>query len=424
MTSIPASIAANATKKIVLPFTELVAIVAAVMALNALAIDMMLPALGIIGEDLGVDVPNHRQRIIVFYVLANGFGQLLFGPIVDRFGRKPVLMFALAGYVAGSALSVFASSFSLLLAARVFQGFMTAATRVAAIATVRDICSGRKMAEVMSLSITVFMAAPILAPGFGQIILSASDLWRAIFVALLVYGLILMVWLGFRLPETLTPQNWRPLNAKRIINAYGEYISNRVSIGYTVASALCFGALFGYISTSEQVFHETFDVGNKLALYFAIVAASLGAATIINARLVSRFGMRRLTHGALLGFVAINLIHLVFATTTGGSLPSFMIFMCISFFALGLIGPNSTAMAMEPMGHIAGLAAAANGFAGTTVAGFLGGYIGSFYDGTVIPIIAGFFILGILALCIVLWTEKGELFQPHTSETDTADDDA
>ena len=416
MTALPKSVAANNSGVVHLPFPELIAIVASVMALNALAIDLMLPALGIIGNEFDIEVDNHRQRVIVFYVLANGFGQLLFGPIVDRFGRKPVLMFALGGYVLGSALSVFASSFTLLLAARIFQGFMTAATRVAAIAAVRDSCSGRKMAEVMSLAITIFMAAPILAPGLGQIILFATDLWRSIFLALLVYGLILMVWFGIRLPETLTPQNWRPLNLSQIGGAYLEYVRNRTSFGYTVASALCFGALFGYISTSEQVFHETFDVGNKLAFYFAIVAASLGVATLVNARLVSRFGMRRLTHGALIGFVAINFIHLIFASVTGGSLMSFVAFLSIAFFTLGLIGPNSTAMAMEPMGHIAGLAAAANGFAGTTVAGFLGGYIGSFYDGTVIPIIAGFFVLGALALGIVIWTEHGKLFRPLTPD--------
>ncbi len=407
---------ANATsKRPALSFAELIAITAAVMALNALAIDMMLPALGTIGDDLGTARDNDRQLVIIVYVLGNGIAQLFFGPLVDRFGRKRVLMWSLAGYVLGSLLSVIATSFSLLLAARAFQGVTTAAARVAVIAVVRDQCSGRRMAQVMSLAITIFMAAPILAPGFGQLILFAGP-WRAIFVALLLYGLVLALWLHWRLPETLTPEKQKPLRPGPIIGAYMEFIRNRTTIGYTTASALCFGALFGYISASEQLFLETFDIGGAFAFAFAAIAASLGVATLVNARLVAKFGMRRLTHGAVLVFIIVNLIHLAIAATAGETFAIFMVMMSISFFCLGLIGPNSTAMALEPMGHIAGSAAAANGFAGTTGAGFLGGLIAQLYDGTAIPIIQGFGVLGIAAFAVILWTEKGKLFQPHAKD--------
>ena len=406
----------NATsKRPALSFAELIAITAAVMALNALAIDMMLPALGTIGDDLGTARDNDRQLVIIVYVLGNGIAQLFFGPLVDRFGRKRVLMWSLAGYVLGSLLSVIATSFSLLLAARAFQGVTTAAARVAAIAVVRDQCSGRRMAQVMSLAITIFMAAPILAPGFGQLILFAGP-WRAIFVALLLYGLVLALWLHWRLPETLTPEKQKPLRPGPIIGSYIEFIRNRTTIGYTTASALCFGALFGYISASEQLFLETFDIGGAFAFAFAAIAASLGVATLVNARLVAKFGMRRLTHGAVLVFIIVNLIHLAIAATAGETFAIFMVMMAISFFCLGLIGPNATAMALEPMGHIAGSAAAANGFAGTTGAGFLGGLIAQLYDGTAIPIIQGFGVLGIAAFAVILWTEKGKLFQPHAKD--------
>ncbi len=401
-----------------LSFPELVAITAAVMALNALAIDIMLPALGTIGDELGAARDNDRQLIIVVYVLGNGIAQLFFGPLVDRFGRKRVLMWSLGGYVLGSLLSVVASSFSLLLAARAFQGVTTAAARVAAIAVVRDQCSGRRMAQVMSLAITIFMAAPILAPGFGQLILFAGP-WRAIFLALLLYGLVLALWVGWRLPETLAPSQRKALRAGPIIGAYMEFVRNRMAIGYTLASALCFSALFSYISASEQLFLELFEIGEAFALAFAALAAALGAATLINARLVSRFGMRRLTHGALLVFIIVNLMHLAIATTTGETFVIFMTFMSVSFFCMGLIGPNSTAMAMEPMGHIAGSAAAANGFAGTTLAGFLGGLVARSYDGTAAPIIQGFAVLGFAAFAVVLWTEKGRLFQPHEQDDAT-----
>lgn len=393
-----------------IPFAELVAITAAMMALNALAIDMMLPALGQIGAELGAARDNDRQLIIVVYVLGNGVAQLFFGPIVDRFGRKRVLIWALVGYIVGSALSIVASSFFLLLAARAFQGVTTAATRVAIVAVVRDQCSDRRMAEVMSLAITIFMAAPILAPGFGQLILFAAP-WRGIFVALLFYGAMLLLWTNWRLPETLSAEDKKPLRGGPIISSYAEFIGNRIAIGYTTAAALCFGALFGYISASEQIFLETFEIGQGFALAFAAIAASLGAATLINARLVSRFGMRRLSHSALLVFIIANLLHLAIAATLGETFVLFMGFTSISFFALGLIGPNASALAMEPMGHIAGAAAAANGFAGTTIAGFLGGVIARFYDGTTMPIILGFCCLGIGAFAIILWTEKGRLFQ-------------
>ena len=404
--------ASNSKTAPVIAFPELVAIIASVMALNALAIDIMLPALGQIGDDLGAARDNDRQLIVVVYVLGNGIAQLFFGPMVDRFGRKRVLMWALGGYVLGSALSVIASSFSLLLAARAFQGVTTAAARVSAIATVRDQCSGRRMAEVMSLAITIFMAAPILAPSFGQLILFAAP-WRGIFVALLLYGLVLALWLGWRLPETLHPEDRKPLRAGPIFASYMEFIRDRTSIGYTAASALCFGALFSYISASEQIFLDTFKIGQSFALAFAGTAAAFGAATLLNARLVSHFGMRRMAHSALLVFIIANVIHLAIAGTIGETFVLFMLFSAISFFCLGLIGPNMSAMALEPMGHNAGPAAAANGFAGTTIAGFLGGLVAQFYDGTTMPIILGFACLGVIAFATVLWTEKGRLFEPH-----------
>ena len=394
---------------------ELIAILASVMALNALAIDMMLPALGQIGEELGAARDNDRQLIIVVYVLGNGVAQLFFGPLVDRFGRKKVLMASLGGYILGSALSVMASSFSLLLAARAFQGVATAAARVAVVAIVRDQCAGRKMAQVMSLGITIFMAAPILAPGFGQLILFAAP-WRGIFIALLLYGVVLALWFGWRLRETMAPEDQKPLRAAPIAASYLEFIRNRSAFGYTLAGALCFGALFGYISASEQIYLEIFDLGSGFALAFAVVAAALAAATLINARIVSHFGMRRITHAALLLFVIANLVHLAIVSTVGETFVVFMVFMSISFFTLGLIGPNSTAMAMEPMGHMAGAAAAANGFAGTTIAGFLGGMVARFYDGTTMPLVLGFAVLGIISFAVVLWTEKGKLFSPHQAD--------
>lgn len=393
-----------------LAMRELVALTAAVMALNAFAIDMMLPALGIIGEALGAATENDRQLVIIAYIVANGLSQPFFGPLADRFGRKRVIIVALAGYIVGSALSVIAGSFALLIAARAFQGVTTAAARVAVIAAVRDQCSGRRMAEVMSLAITVFMAAPIIAPAVGQGVLLVAP-WRGIFLALLLYGALMAVWVTLRLPETLPLSARQPLAPGPILARYGEFFRTRQSIGYTVASALCFAGLFGYIAASEQIFLETFLVGDAFAGYFAAIAAALGAATLINARLVSRFGMRRLTHFALIAFCVTNAAHWSVSAVGGDSLPVFLMFMMGSFFFIGLIGPNATALAMEPMGHIAGSASALNGFLGTTIAGFLGGAVGRAYDGTTAPIALGFLILGLGGLAVAIWTEKGRLFR-------------
>ena len=398
-----------------LSFPELVAVTAAAMALNSLAIDMMLPAIGVIGKALGAAGANDRQLIVVVYVIGNGVAQLFFGPIVDHFGRRRVLLLSLAGYIAGSALSVAAQSFALLLAARAFQGVATAATRVAIIAIVRDQTSGRRMAEVMSLAITIFIAAPILAPGLGQLILFAAP-WRGIFLALLLYGAALSLWCFWRVPETMAMEDRHPLNAREIARLYWTFLTNRIAVGYTLVSALTFGSLFGYVSASEQIFVDTFHLGDHFPLAFATVAGALGCATLSNARLVGRLGMRRLSHSALLTFAAANLIHVVFAMTVGDSLISFMLFTAVSFFAIGLIGANASALALEPMGHMAGAAAAANGFAGTTVAGLLGGLIGRFYDGTTTPIVGGFALLGVAALAVVLWTEKGRLFGSRVAQ--------
>jgi len=399
-----------------IPYLEMVAFIAAIMAVNALAIDMMLPALGIIGEELNITSDNDRQLIVFAFVLGNGIAQLFFGPLVDRFGRRRILLIALGGYIAGSILSIIAGSFALLLAARIFQGIATAGARVASIAIVRDQYSGRKMAEVMSLAVTIFMAAPILAPAIGQLILSFGP-WRGIFVALLAYGIVVGAWSMFRIPETLVPDAIKPLVPATIINSYREFLINKQSIGYTVISALAFSGLFGYIGSSEQLFLEVYELGDLFSIAFAVVAAALAAATFVNARLVGKYGMRRLTHGAVIAYAVTGGIHLALAVTIGASLPLFLTFTSISFFAIGLIGPNCTALSMEPMGHIAGAASAANGFAGTTIAAIVGGTVARSFDGTPIPIIAGFFYLGLAAIAIVLWTENGTTQPMTTSQT-------
>lgn len=398
---------------------ELVAMVASLVALNALAIDIMLPALGAISDAFTIANDNDRQLVVVVYLLATGVSQLAYGPLTDRFGRRPVLLGALAGYMIGAALCVIASSFSLLLLARAFQGLTTSAARVVAVAVVRDLSSGRRMAEIMSLATTVFMIVPILAPGLGELILTFAD-WRGIFVALLVYGGGLFAWMHLRLPETLAPENRTPISATGVARSFLTVARTPVTLGYTLASALVFGGLFGFISASEQILVGVYDLGKMFAAAFAAVAASMTAATILNARLVGRHGMRRISHAALLAFIAVNVIHAMLASVFG--LDGFWLFlalMCAAFFCVGLMGANFNALAMEPLGAVAGTASGAFGFATTTIAAAAGGLVGARFDGTATPVILGFALLGAGALASVLVTEKGRLFQVHAPHPET-----
>ena len=388
---------------------ELIAFTAAVMALNAFAIDMMLPALGLIGEELGAARDNDRQLIVLAYVFGNGVAQLFFGPLIDRYGRRRTMLFCLAGYAVGCVLSIFAGSFALLLAARGFQGVMTAGTRVAVTAIVRDQCSGRRMAEVMSLAVTVFMAAPMLAPLFGQLVLFVAP-WRWIFFVLLVYGAAIMFWTVTRIPETLNEEARGRIRKNSISAGYVAFLRNRQSLGYTLASAVCFGGLMAYLSASEQIFLEIFELGARFPFAFAAIAGALAVATLVNARLVGRYGMRRLSHAAMFGFALSSAAHLAILNYAGENLWIFMTFTAFNFFCIGLIGPNATALAMEPMGERAGAAASVNGFLSTTLAALLGAFIGGRFDGSTTPIVAGFMALGVVAIIIALWVERGRLF--------------
>ena len=398
-----------------LSLTELAFLIAAIMALNALAIDMMLPALGLISEDLNLAGENDRQLIIYAFVIGNGFAQLIFGPLVDRFGRRKIIMVSFAGYFAASLLSATADSFGLLLAARVAQGAATAGARVAISATVRDQVAGREMAKIMSIAITVFMIAPIIAPSIGQGVLIFAD-WRWIFATLLAFGGVIGAWCFVRLPETLKPGEHQPLSGATIFNAYRFFFTHRIAMSYSAASALCFGGLYTYIATSEQVFLEMFELGNLFGLVFAVIAMSLAAASILNSRLVGRYGMRPLTHYAIVLLLGANIVHAAMIAIFGDHVGIYIPFMAISFFSLGLIAPNCSALAMEPMGHVAGYASAAFGFGTTTVSGIIGMVIGLFFTHSTLPIAVGFVIFSAFGVALILWAEQGRLFHSRDAE--------
>ena len=390
-------------------FTEFVAMVASLMAMTALAIDAMLPALPAIGEALDVSADNDRQLVIGALLIGFGLAQLVHGPLSDRFGRRPLLIGGLSLYVLSSIMAAYAQSFELLLAARFSQGLAVAATRVLAVSIVRDLYVGRKMAQVMSVAMTVFMAVPVLAPLFGEIILSFAS-WRWIFGMFAVIGLSVGLWIGWRLPETLMPEDRMPLTAPRIWRGWHHTLTERKSLGYMVASALLSGALFGFINSIQQIMFDTFHRPDMLIPGFALIAGAMSAASLLNSRIVLRLGTRLVSHSALLFFIALAAIAMLSALSGNTSLWLFLCLLALNMGAFGLCGANFSAMAMEEMGAIAGTASSVQGAVGVLSGAIIGGSIGQMYDGSTLPLTLGFLICGCLALVCVLLTEKGRLF--------------
>ena len=391
-------------------FPEFVALIAMMMALNALAIDAMLPALPAIGDALGVASENGRQWVITAYLLGFGVAQILYGPLADRFGRKPVLMIGLALYIVFSLLAAFSPTFELLIAARVGTGIGAAALRVLAVSIVRDRYSGRTMARVMSLSFLVFLGVPILASALGQLILTVAP-WRWVFGVLAVGGTAFAIWAAIRLPETLHPEDRMPIQAGRIASAFREALTNRRSIGYTLAITAISGALFGFINSSQQIFFDVFHAPGLFTVLFGAVAGGIAVASLLNARLVERLGSRLISHTALLGFILMSAIHAAVAVSGHETIWTFAVLQALTMFCFGFIAGNFGSMAMEPMGHIAGTASSAQGFISTTGGATLGFVIGQQFNGSTVPMTTGFVLMGLTALVSVLFAERGHLFR-------------
>jgi DHA1 family bicyclomycin/chloramphenicol resistance-like MFS transporter len=392
-------------------FAEFVGLMTALLMVNAMAIDIMLPALESMGVSLHIATDNQRQWIISAYLLGMGMTQLVYGTLADRYGRKPVLLWGLGIYTVFGVVAAFANSFETMIAARAMQGVGSAAARVLMVAIVRDCYSGRRMASVISLAISLFLAVPILAPSLGQLILLVTP-WRSIFVILVMMGAGVTVWVWLRLPETLHPQDRLPISPRRITSAFRLALTTRVSVGYMLAATLTIGASFGFLNSAQQVFVDVFHVPRLFTLIFALSAGSLAASSMLNARLVGRIGMRVLSHRALVGYIVFAFTHLTLALTGHHTVVSFAIVQSGMMFCIGMVTSNFSAMAMEPLGHIAGTASSVQGFVTTFGGALIGFFVGQHFDGTIVPLTMGFSALGTAALLIVLVTEKGRLFQP------------
>lgn len=393
-----------------IPFREFVALVAAMMALTALSIDSMLPALPAIGASLGVEDANQWQFVITAFMLGFGGAQLVLGPLSDRYGRRPVLTAGLIVAVIANLACALAGSFELLLAARFLSGTGVAAARVVTIAVVRDCYSGRAMARVMSLAFMVFMIVPVLAPTFGQLLLVVGP-WPWIFAGIATIAALVLAWFLGRLPETLPVERRAEIHPSRLVAAWRTVLSDRYSVGYTLAAMLLQGGMFGFLGSVQQIVFDVFDRPRSLPAVFAGIASAMAAASFFNSRIVMALGTRLISHAALMMFVALAALHLLVAWAGLESFWTFVVLQALMMGCFGLCGANFSSMAMERMGDIAGTAASLQGFAAVIGGALIGAAIGLAFDGTTVPLYAGFLTVGVISVLVIWLTEHRRLFR-------------
>jgi len=399
-------------------FAEFVALISFTMGLMSLSIDNLLPAFGAIRASFGIADANEMQLIISAYMVAFALMQIVYGPLSDVIGRRPAMMIGLAVYGVGTVIAIVAPSFGVLLAGRAVQGMGAAAIRVLVVAIVRDRYSGREMARVMSLIIMVFIVVPVFAPAIGSLFLWLGG-WRLIFISMLALVAIVAAGFALRMPETLHPEYRFPFSMRRILDGALQTVTTRTSLGYATAMALTMGILFGYLNSSQQIFQtEVYGLGPLFPLAFGAIAAVLGVASFLNSQLVRRLGMRRLSHFGICGFILMAALLLGSAVIFAGRPPLALFgpLLAASLFLMSLMMVNFNAMAIEPLGAIAGTASSVIGVYTSLSGALLGLLVGQAFDGTVIPLGAGFLLLGVVALLVVLWTERGRLFRPHSPD--------
>lgn len=394
-----------------LPFAEFVALAAAMMATQALAIDAMLPAFPIIVRSLEVASENQGQWIVTAYMVGMGLGQLLWGLISDRFGRRPVLLGGLSLYIAAALLCGLASSFHTLLVWRFVHGLAAASVTVTR-SVIRDLYSGRHMARVMSLTFVVFLTVPVLAPSLGQLILLLAP-WRFIFIACGAFAALVWLWAMLRLPETLHPEYRMTLTRSHIASAVGLVLGNRASFWYTLAMTVMFGSILAYVAMVQQIFADVFHRARLMPGMFALCASFMGVAAFLNSRLVERLGMRLISHAALIAFIGVTALHVLVAALGLEHLWTFVALQAAAMASFSLSVSNFGAMAMEPVGSVAGIGASLQGFISTFGAALVGALIGRQFNASTVPLAAGALCCGLISLVFVLLAEKGRLFRRH-----------
>ena len=379
---------------------EFILLMAALMSIVALSIDAVLPALPSIGAHLSVSDPLENPKLITSIFLGLGIGQLIFGPLSDSFGRKPIVYTGFFIFIMASLICVTTKSFEMMIFARILQGIGLACPRTMCIAMIRDTYEGDYMAKIISIVVMVFILVPVIAPTLGQYLMNHYH-WQSIFTFNLVFGIIVMLWFWTRQGETLKDKYKIPYRLSIFKTGTIQFFKIKSAVIYTLLSGFITGSFMVYLSTSQQIFEKQYNLADEFPLIFASLAISVGLATFFNSQLVVRFGMKRIVHLGMLSYVITALLFLLlYNANNNPSIEVLILFFAIQFFTIGFLFGNLRALAMEPMGHIAGIGSALNGFISTVMAVPIADYIGIFVVDSVTPLFLGFLICGIISLLL------------------------
>ena len=385
---------------------EFIALMASLMSIVALSIDALLPALPDIGNHLGVVDANDNQLLITMIFLGIGFGQLLFGPLSDSFGRKPIVYIGFSLFIIASIICVTTKNFEIMVIGRILQGVGLSSPRSIALSMIRDMFSGDYMAKVMSIIVMFFILVPVVAPTLGQWLIILFN-WQSIFYFNLIFGVLVMIWFGLRQNETLPKEKRIKFSSHLFVDGVKEFLKYKEAVAFTFVSGFITGSFMVYLSTSQQIFQEQYDLAEMFPYIFASLAISVGFATYLNSRFVERYGMWRMAFTAAIAYSVVSILYVILFIS--GNNPSIVVllgFLALQFFAVGFLFGNLRAIAMEPLGHIAGIGAAINGFVSTVMAVPIANYIGSFVSNSVLPLFIGFSIFGILSVFVFLIMRK------------------
>lgn len=385
---------------------EFIALMASLMSIVALSIDALLPALPEIGGHLGVVNTNDNQLLITMIFLGLGFGQLIFGPLSDSFGRKPIVYIGFVLFIVASIICVSTKSFEIMIVGRVLQGIGLSSPRSIALSMIRDLFSGDYMAKVMSIIVMFFILVPVVAPALGQWIIQIFN-WQSVFYFNLIFGIGIMIWFWRRQPETLPKEKRIKFSSHLFIDGVKEFLKYKEAVAFTFVSGFITGSFMVYLSTSQQIFQEQYDLAELFPYIFASLAISVGLATYLNSRFVEKFGMWQMAYAAAIAYSVVSILYVIlFHSGNNPSISVLLSFFALQFFAVGFLFGNLRAIAMQPLGHIAGIGAAINGFVSTVLAVPIANYIGSFVSTSVLPLFIGFSVFGVLSVFVFLIMRK------------------
>lgn len=385
---------------------EFVALMASLMSIVALSIDALLPALPEIGNFLGVVNTTDNQLLITMIFLGLGFGQLIFGPLSDSFGRKPVVYIGFIVFIIASIICVTTKNFEIMLLGRILQGIGLSSPRSLALSMIRDSYSGDYMAKIISIVVMFFILVPVIAPALGQFLIYYFD-WQSIFYFNLLFGVLIMLWFWKRQPETLPKEKRIKFSSHLFVDGTKEFFKHKDAVAFTFVSGFITGSFMVYLSTSQQIFEIQYNLADLFPYIFASLAISIGLATYLNSRLVVKYGMMRLAYVASIAYTLISLLYvIIFWSGNNPSIGVLISFFALQFFAVGFLFGNLRAIAMQPLGHIAGIGAAINGFISTVMAVPIANYIGGFVTDSVLPLFIGFSMFGVLSVFVFVMMKK------------------